>query len=239
MRKGLKLLMLALVSILIISACSSNNEGNGPDQGNAIEENDEGHHGQPIETEDPDDSTSPDDGLLDEEPGEGDGGLLDEEPGEGLGDEEGNGEDGSSGLEDSEQGPMTEVEEMAQALLEQVENRATMPLEDDMIQDWYHLDPELLADYSIHLPMFNISTNEFAILKANDESDIPVIEEALAERALDVQKSFENYLPDQYENAKNYKVVVNGSYILFVIDEPDVVDAFIQLFEDYIAEHLQ
>lgn len=229
MRKGLKLLMLALMCMLIISACSSNNDDHVPEQGNGIEENNDGNIGQPIETEDPDESTLPE---------EGDDGSPDEEPVEGPGDEEGQLDEGTDESEETDQGPMTEVEEMMAELLEQVDNRPTMPLEEDMIEDWYYLDPELLADYDIHLPMFNISTNEVAILKANDVNDIPVIEEALAQRALDVQKSFENYLPDQYENAKNYKVIVNGHYVLFVIDEPDVVDVFIQMFEDYLAEHV-
>ncbi|MNH44254.1 hypothetical protein D3C79_1063640 [compost metagenome] len=49
--------------------------------------------------------------------------------------------------------------------------------------------------------------------------DIAAVEEGIKKRAADVQKSFETYLPDQYENAKNYKLETKGSYVLFVISE--------------------
>ncbi|RKP48843.1 DUF4358 domain-containing protein [Cohnella endophytica] len=123
--------------------------------------------------------------------------------------------------------------EMADQILKQIEQPMLMELEDEMIQKLYHLDPALLEQHTIRVPLMNVKTNEIAILKAKDAKDIPVIETAIKQRAADVQKQFETYLPDQYENAKNYKLVVKGNYVLFVISEraDDIVKAYDAFFE--------
>ena len=104
-------------------------------------------------------------------------------------------------------------------LLSASEQPAYMDLEEAMIQDTYHFDPALLEEFTIKTPMMNISTNEIAVLKVKDAKDIAAVEEGIKQRAADVQKTFENYLPNQYENAKNYKLVAKGNFVLFVISE--------------------
>lgn len=115
--------------------------------------------------------------------------------------------------------PELSAKEMADHMIEKVEQPSLMELEPDQIKDLYKLDPEKLEEYSIRIPMMNVKTNEIAILKVKDAKDLPDLESALKQRAEDVQKQFETYLPDQYENAKNYKIVKKGNYVLFVISE--------------------
>ncbi|RIX60651.1 DUF4358 domain-containing protein [Paenibacillus nanensis] len=108
---------------------------------------------------------------------------------------------------------------IADAILAKFEQPSQMKLEGDMVKDMYHLDPALLEDYTIMTPLMNIKTNELAVLKVKDAKDLEAVQEGVKQRAADVQKVFETYLQDQYENAKNYKLVVKGSYVLFVISE--------------------
>lgn len=119
------------------------------------------------------------------------------------------------------------------AMLSKIEQPSLMDVPSDMVADLYHLDTAMLEDYTIKIPMMNVKTNEIAILQVKDANDIPTIEEAVKLRAEDVQKQFETYLPDQYENAKNYKLIVKDNYVLFFISEraEDLVNEFNSFFE--------
>lgn len=127
----------------------------------------------------------------------------------------------------------TPVKDMADQMLEKVEQPPLIELEKENVKNMYHLDPSLLEEYTIRMPMMNVKTNEMAILKVKNEKDLQVVKEALQQRAKDVQKLFETYLPDQYENAKNYKIMTKGNYVFFVIsDKADVlVKEFNTFFE--------
>jgi hypothetical protein len=129
--------------------------------------------------------------------------------------------------------PKLSTQEMIEQLTKQYEQPPQTDLETDGVNNLYHLDPALLDTYTIKIPLMNVKTNEIAVLKAKDAKDVEAIQEGVKQRAADVQKQFETYLPDQYENAKNYKVVAKGSYVLFVIGEnaDDIVKAFNGFFE--------
>jgi len=129
--------------------------------------------------------------------------------------------------------PGLKAAEMTTKMTEQVEQPNLIELEDDMVQTMYHLDPSLLEDYSIRIPLMNIKSNEIAILKVRDSKDMATVEAAVKQRAQDVQKQFETYLPDQYENAKNYKMVTKGNYVFFVISEEadKLQEVFLSFFE--------
>ncbi|MDQ6421248.1 DUF4358 domain-containing protein [Paenibacillus sp. LHD-117] len=142
------------------------------------------------------------------------------------------GDDSNVGSNDSGAGEETaggEAAGMLDAILAKVEQPALLPVEGDMVKDLYHLDAALFEDYAIRTPMMNVKTNEISIIKVKDAKDIPAVEEGLKQRAADVQKQFETYLQDQYENAKNFKIVTKGQYVLFVISEE--ADAIIAEFE--------
>ena len=124
--------------------------------------------------------------------------------------------------------------EMADKMLEKVEQPSLMELEPDQIKDLYNLDPEKLEEYSIRIPMMNVKTNEIAILKVKDAKDVPDVESAIKQRAENVQKQFETYLPDQYENAKNYKLVTKGNYILLVISED--ADELLKVYDSFFEQ---
>ena len=115
--------------------------------------------------------------------------------------------------------PTLSATEMVDEMLAKVEQPMMMEVTGEQVQEIYNIDPEKLEDYAIRIPMMNIKTNEIAILKVKDVADVPAVEEAVKQRAATVQQQFETYLPDQYENAKNYKLVTKGNYVLFVISD--------------------
>lgn len=115
--------------------------------------------------------------------------------------------------------PTLTANEMVDEMLAKVEQPMMVEVTGEQVQEIYNIDPEKLEDYAIRIPMMNVKTNEIAILKVKDAADVPAVEEAVKQRATTVQQQFETYLPDQYENAKNYKLVTKGNYVLFVISD--------------------
>jgi len=123
--------------------------------------------------------------------------------------------------------------EMIDAILSKVEQPSLIAMDAQMVKDMYHIDPAIAEQLAVKMPMMNVKTNEIAIFKAKDDASKVAIEEGMKKRAGDVQKQFETYLPDQYENAKNYKIVTKDNYILFVISESadQIVETFNSFFE--------
>ncbi|MGE7839502.1 DUF4358 domain-containing protein [Lysinibacillus sp. NPDC093712] len=123
------------------------------------------------------------------------------------------------------------AKEMADEMLEKVEQPVLMELSAEELKDLYNIDAAKLEDYSVRIPMMNVKSNEIAIFKVKDAKDIPDIEAAVKQRAENVQKLFEQYLPDQYENAKNYKLITKGNYVLIVIS--DSADELIKVYDSF------
>ena len=130
--------------------------------------------------------------------------------------------------------PTLTANEMVDEMLAKIEQPMMMELTGEQVQEVYNIDPEKLADYAIRIPMMNVKSNEIAILKVKDVADVPAVEEAVKQRAQTVQQQFETYLPDQYENAKNYKVVTKGNYVLFVIS--DQADELVTEYDRFFNE---
>ncbi|WP_238323004.1 DUF4358 domain-containing protein [Gorillibacterium massiliense] len=118
-------------------------------------------------------------------------------------------------------------------MVKQVTQPSLMQLESDKLEEFYGIKPSLAEEFTVRMPFINIKTNEIAIFKVKDEKDIPAIKAGMEKRAKDVQNQFEHYLQDQYENAKNFKIVTNGHYVLFVISDSsaDIIKVFHSFFQ--------
>ncbi|MFC5404482.1 DUF4358 domain-containing protein [Cohnella soli] len=139
----------------------------------------------------------------------------------------------SSGKEKAVE-PSATPKEMVEQILKQIEQPPLLELDEKMAKEYYQkLDLALLEAYDIRTPSVNLMSDEIAILKVKDAKDVATVEAAVKQRALDVQKMFETYLPKPYENAKNYKLVVKGNYILFVISEK--ADEAVKAYDNFFA----
>lgn len=198
MKKRVLQLLMIVAMGVALTACSGNNTDKNVNAGNGSNTSQNGSNA-----------------------GSNSGGETDPGDDGDKGKEEGDGAGAGSTEADSAKG-------IVDAILNKVEQPAQAPIEGDMVKDLYHLDPSILEDYSIMTPLMNVKTNEVAVLKVKDAKDVATVEEAVKKRAADVQKQFETYLQDQYENAKNFQVVKKGNYVLFVISESadDIVSEF-------------
>lgn len=113
-----------------------------------------------------------------------------------------------------------------ETLLETVKGVAQMDevfkIEDEIASELYdNLDLSLLEAYSFNIPMINVKSAEITILKVKNAEDINTVKAAVEVRRENVLKTWEHYLPDQYEQVQQSQIVVNGRYIMFIV-APDV-----------------
>lgn len=123
------------------------------------------------------------------------------------------------------------VEEITEKITETLEYGAMIELDAETLLQFYELDAELLEAYDANIPMMNVTTQEYSVFKVKDAKDMDTVMAAIEKRATAVQKSFEQYLPDQYENAKNYYAEAKGNYAIFVIHENS--DAAKEIFQGF------
>lgn len=129
--------------------------------------------------------------------------------------------------------PDLTTNQMVEEMVADIEQPAFMELETEDINVFYGINVDKLEEFTVRIPMMNVHTNEIAIFKVKNDGDIAEVEDLAKERAEVVQKQFESYLQDQYENAKDYRLVTKGNYVLFVISEDadKLTDVFETFFE--------
>ena len=130
--------------------------------------------------------------------------------------------------------PSASAKEMTEQMVTEVEQPALMELTAEDLKNLYNLDAAKLEDFSVRIPMMNVKSNEIAIFKVKDQNDVAEVVAAIKVRAENAMKPFEQYLPDQYENAKNHKIVTKGNYVLFVIS--DQADELIAVYDRFFEK---
>jgi hypothetical protein len=97
--------------------------------------------------------------------------------------------------------------------------------------DKMQLNKEEVEDGIVLAAMMNVNSDEIILLKAKDEAHVKSLKEAL-EREKEAQiKTWEIYLPDQFEKVKNNVIKTNGNYLLYVTyGNPDEIEA---IFDSY------
>lgn len=93
------------------------------------------------------------------------------------------------------------------------------------------LNKEEEEDGIVLAAMMNVNSDEIILLKAKDKAHVKSLKEAL-EREKEAQiKTWEIYLPDQFEKVKNNVIKTNGNYLLYVTySNPEKIEA---IFDSY------
>ena len=82
----------------------------------------------------------------------------------------------------------------------------------------YGISSSSMAEFVGKLPMMNVKATEYLVVKAAD-GQVDAVKNGMLKRQADLDAQWKQYLPEQYELVKNYKLVANGNYVLFVIGE--------------------
>lgn len=89
-------------------------------------------------------------------------------------------------------------------------------LDDDLLTALYGLQAGDLVEYIGKIPAMNVQATEFFIAQVQP-GKMDTIKAGILKRQADLQAEWEQYLPEQLELVKNYKLVTNGDYVLFAV----------------------
>ena len=125
-----------------------------------------------------------------------------------------------------------DLPELWSSMEESLELPAMMEVDDDALDFLYGIDAADLESYVGRFPMMNVHATEFFMAKVKD-GKMNDVKKALETRQSNLDQQWSQYLPDQYALVKNYKLVVNGNYVLFCVCED--ADTVVDLFNDATA----
>ncbi|OBZ15187.1 DUF4358 domain-containing protein [Bacillus sp. FJAT-26390] len=126
------------------------------------------------------------------------------------------------------------VSDISAKILKDIEMPRLVTVEGERIKDVYGIDSgSLLSEAVFMQALMNTKATELVIVKLKSDKNYDAVAEALENRAASIQKTFETYLQDQYEDAQNYKIVRSGSYVMLSIshDQDKVVEIFNGFFK--------
>ena len=89
-----------------------------------------------------------------------------------------------------------------------------MELDDDFLRDFYSIDPSLLEDYCVQMPMLSFQITEIGVFKVKDASQVNTVVAGINSRINNLGTSLYPSLEETY-NARVIKT--KGNYILFAI----------------------
>lgn len=101
-------------------------------------------------------------------------------------------------------------------------------IDTDFASSIFLIDKEKIKGITGKAPLVNTKSSMYVIIQANSE-DLQDIKLALDSYAIELEKDWSNYLPDQYELVKNRKVGIIKNYVYMIISEnPDKVENLIK-----------
>ncbi len=139
---------------------------------------------------------------------------------------------GNSGAAGADEEPVASASagEMGAALLEKVDV-ATMQLDETGLKDFFGLDSEKYEEAVGYMAMMNVKAADLVIVKAKTPEDVADLKAGLEARQETNVQTWSQYLPDQYEIVKNYKLIEKGRYLLYVVAKD--ADGIAEDFESY------
>lgn len=89
-------------------------------------------------------------------------------------------------------------------------------VDENFLKDICYIPTEDIQAYAGKIAIVNTSADNVIAVQAV-EGKVDAVKDGLQKRLEDVQKSFEQYLPEQYEKAQKGKVIVKGNYAFLLI----------------------
>lgn len=103
-------------------------------------------------------------------------------------------------------------------------------LDDSLLSSLYGINASDLVSYKCFMPLMGVHATEFFVAEVKD-GKMDTVKAGVEKRQADLDTQWSQYLPEQYELVKNYKLVTNGNYILFAIGEQ--ADQAVSIFNSY------
>lgn len=119
--------------------------------------------------------------------------------------------------------PVAEVKVVISDIMDKVTKGVELPgminLNKEEMKDFYYINTDDVEDFIIKVPMINVKATEIAIIKVKDVKNVENVKGSINKRVKDLERTWGQYLPDQYELVKNYILKSNGQYVVLIISE--------------------
>jgi predicted small lipoprotein YifL len=119
--------------------------------------------------------------------------------------------------------PVSEVKVVIGDIMDKVTKEVELPgminLSKEEMKDFYYINTDYVEDFIIKVPMINVKATEIAIIKVKDVKNVENVKESINKRVKDLERTWGQYLPDQYELVKNHILKSNGQYVILIISE--------------------
>ena len=111
----------------------------------------------------------------------------------------------------------SELQGVFDKISESVQLPEMVTLNDNLLNRYYGLSTDVVADYAGGVDSSGVGQDEIALFKAADESQVSVIADALQTRYDSKLAQQENYNPDEAEKIRACQVETNGLYVFLII----------------------
>lgn len=111
------------------------------------------------------------------------------------------------------------ISDIMNKVTKEVQLFSMMDLSKEEMKGFYYINTDNIEDFIIKVPMMNVKATEVAIIKVKDVKNVESVKESINERVKDLERTWGQYLPDQYELVKNHILKSNGQYVIFIISE--------------------
>lgn len=124
------------------------------------------------------------------------------------------------------------VKDIADKIVKEVIHGKLMATNEEMAKETYPFDRSLVSEYIIYQAMINVRSDEIAVFKVKDASNIAEVEKGIQKRLDLLDKIWQSYLPDQYDKVKKHIILKKDNYILFSVsdDQKKVEEIFNSFF---------
>ena len=131
-----------------------------------------------------------------------------------------------------------DIEKMMETITTNAYLPMMMPAGEAELEALYGINPGDVESYIINIPMMNVQATEIAIFKVADAEKAEVVKAGIQKRVSDLDNTWKQYLPDQYELVKNHQILAQGNYIMFSISDYNdyIKNVFDRAFDPSIEE---
>lgn len=96
---------------------------------------------------------------------------------------------------------------------------STVSLDEEMFSEFYGESDIEIEEFISEIPAMNVHATEITVVKFKEKITEDEAEAFFRKRQNDLEETWKNYLPDQYEIVEDSVVAVRGQYALFCVAE--------------------
>lgn len=112
---------------------------------------------------------------------------------------------------------------------ENVDIKEMRKADENKLKKLYNIDSKDIAEFVLYTAPSNLKADEIAIIKVKDPNQLDDIKSKLEERVKAQDKSFKDYLPEEYYIIEKNQIKAKDNYIILAISKD--VDKIVNSFE--------